>query len=174
MAPKLVKFCTHIQILAGYNSVFSPIPEPGTRSAIPLPKWEQQVCVMVDKFLQSNKPTGRLGEARQSGNSAVAAELAVLSRCASIFLITAESSILATIRTSPPHSLQVSISILKTRFKRFAQVIEARFSAGVWSVSPADWHFIRLPRLAGVTHARFLLFGAPKVGALGEHAMKAG
>jgi hypothetical protein len=26
-------------------------------------------------------------------------------------------------RTSPPHSLQVSISILKTRFNRFAQVI---------------------------------------------------
>jgi len=30
---------------------------------------------------------------------------------------------LATIRTSPPHSLQVSISISKTRFSRFAQVI---------------------------------------------------
>ena len=30
---------------------------------------------------------------------------------------------LAMILTSPPHSLQVSISILKTRFKRFAQVI---------------------------------------------------
>jgi len=77
----------------------------------------------MNLFIQSNKPTGWLGEARQSGNSAVAAELAVLSRCASIFLITAGSSILATIRTSPPHSLQVSISMLKTRFSRFARVI---------------------------------------------------
>ncbi len=59
---------------------FSPILEPGTRVAIPMPKWDQQFCVMVDKFLQSNKPTGRLGEALQSGNSAVAADLAVLSR----------------------------------------------------------------------------------------------
>jgi hypothetical protein len=32
-------------------------------------------------------------------------------------------AILAMILTSPPHSLQVSMSILKTRFKRFAQVI---------------------------------------------------
>lgn len=37
---------------------------------------------------------------------------------------------LAMILMSPPHSLQVSISILKTRFKRFAQVIEARFFTG--------------------------------------------
>ena len=92
---------------------------------------------MVDKFLQSNKPTGRLGEARQSGSSAVVAKLAVLSRCTSIFLITAGSSMLAIIRTSPPHSLQVSMSISNTRFKRFAQVIEARFSAGDWSPSSA-------------------------------------
>ncbi len=67
---------------------------------------------------------------------------------------------LAIIRTSPPHSLQVSISILKTRFNRFAQVIEARFSAGLWSASSAEWDFLRLPRLAGVTFARYLLFGA--------------
>lgn len=44
---------------------------------------------------------------------------------------------LAMILTSPPHSLQVSISILKTRFSLCAQIIEARFSAGVWS--GASW-----------------------------------
>ena len=40
------------------------------------------------------------------------------------------------------------------------QVIEARFSAEVWSVSSAmwaKWDFLRLPRLAGVTNARYLL-----------------
>ncbi len=47
---------------------FLPILEPGTRSAIPLPKWEQQVSVVVDCFLHSNNLDGRLGEARQSGN----------------------------------------------------------------------------------------------------------
>jgi hypothetical protein len=52
------------------------------------------------------------------------------------------------------------MSILKTRFNRFAQVIEARFSAGVWSASSAAWHFLRLPRLVGVTFARYLLLGA--------------
>jgi len=50
-------------------------------------------------------------------------------------------------------SLQVSMSILRTRFSRFAQVIEARFSAGVWSAVLAEWDFLGLPRLAGVTLA---------------------
>ena len=67
---------------------------------------------------------------------------------------------LAMILTSPPHLSQVSMSILKTRFNRFAQVIEARFSAGVWSVSSRMARFLRLPRLAGVTFARYLLLGA--------------
>jgi len=106
MARKLVNFARSELNIGRIPLCFSPILEPRTRSVIPFPKWEQQVCVMVDKFLQSNKSTGRLGEARQSGNSAVAAELAVLFRCASIFLITAGSSMLAIIRTSPPHSLQ--------------------------------------------------------------------
>jgi hypothetical protein len=52
------------------------------------------------------------------------------------------------------------MSISNTRFKRFAHVIEARFSAGVWSVSSGDWVFLHLPRLAGVTRARYLLLGA--------------
>jgi hypothetical protein len=67
---------------------------------------------------------------------------------------------LAIILTSPPHFSQVSISILKTRFNLFAQVIEAHFSAGVWLVPSGDWVFLHLPRLAGVTSARYLLLGA--------------
>ena len=63
--------------------------------------------------------------------------------------------------------------MLKTRFNRFAQVIEALFSTGVWSDSSGDWVFLHLPRLAGVTSARYLLLGAPKVGALGEHPVEA-
>jgi hypothetical protein len=40
---------------------------------------------------------------------------------------------LAIILTSPPHSLQVSVSIPDTRFNRFAQVIEARlFDRAKW------------------------------------------
>jgi hypothetical protein len=66
------------------------------------------------------------------------------------------------------------MSISNTRFNRFAHVIEARFSAGVWSLTPSDLVLLRLPRLAGVTSARYLLLGAPKVGALGEHAVKTG
>ena len=76
------------------------------------------------------------------------------------------------ILTSPPHLSQVSTSRLKTRFNRFAHVIEARFSGGVWLASSAKQGRLRLPRLAGVTLARYLLLGAPKVGALGEHSMK--
>ena len=106
---------------------------------------------------------------------------------------------LAMMRTSPPHSLQVSMSISpkgayswqipasisvpigqdvpvprSTGMCASGQVIEACFSAGVWSVSSAEWIFLRLPRLAGVTHARYLLLGAPKVGALGEHTVETG
>ena len=88
--------------------------------------------------------------------------------------MTSGSSTLAMMRTSPPQSLQVSMSILKTRFSRFAQVIEARFSAGVWPAALAEWDFLRLPRLAGVTLVRYLLLDAPKVGALGEYSVKAG
>jgi len=36
-----------------------------------------------------------------------------------------------TVTLEDPVVIQVSISILKTRFNRFAQVAEARFSAGV-------------------------------------------
>jgi len=48
-----------------------------------------------------------------------------------------------------------------TRFNRLAQVIDTRCSAGVWScVCSGVWGFLPLPRLAGVTRARYLLFGA--------------
>ena len=51
--------------------------------------------------------------------------------------------------------------ISSTRFKRFALVIEARFSAAVWScASFGVLTLIPLPRLAGVTSTRYLLFGA--------------
>ena len=51
-----------------------------------------------------------------------------------------------------------AMSISNTRFKRFAHVIEACFSAGVWSfrVLPV----FPLPRFAGVTSDRYLLLGA--------------
>jgi len=63
--------------------------------------------------------------------------------------------------TAPPHSLQASMSMLNTRRKRCAQVIDARRSAEVWSgVSSSDFVFLPLPRLAGVTSARYLLLGA--------------
>jgi len=74
--------------------------------------------------------------------------------------MTKGSSILAMMRTSRPHLSQVSFSILKTRFNRFAQVIEILFSAGVWSGLSGDWTFPHLPRLAGVTRTRYLLLGA--------------
>jgi len=62
--------------------------------------------------------------------------------------------------TVPPHSRQVSMSILNTRFKRCAQLIYARRSAGVcsWPSSMA-LGLLPLP-LAGVTNARCLLLGA--------------
>jgi len=68
---------------------------------------------------------------------------------------------LAMIFTSPPHLLHVSISMLNTRFNRFAQVIEERCSAGVCSrASFGATIFFLLPRFAGVTRARYLLLGA--------------
>ena len=51
--------------------------------------------------------------------------------------------------------------MLNTRFSRFAQVIKARFSAGVWSCAAFGiLTLLSLPRFAGVTRARYLLLGA--------------
>ena len=47
--------------------------------------------------------------------------------------VTVGCSKLTMILTSPPHSLQVSITISNTRFMHCAQVIEERYSAGVCS-----------------------------------------
>ncbi len=67
----------------------------------------------------------------------------------------------AMILTWPPQFLQVSMSILNTRFRRCAQVIAARRSAGVASSDPCDaLALLPLSRLAGVTRARCPLFGA--------------
>ena len=67
----------------------------------------------------------------------------------------------AMIRIALPQAGQVSISIPNTRFRPCAQVIAARRSAGVGaSVSAGSACRPPLPRLAGVTRARYLLFGA--------------
>ena len=67
----------------------------------------------------------------------------------------------AMILTGPPQLLQVSMSMLKTRFRRCAQVMAARRSAGVVSSgASAVRALLPLPRLAGVTRARCALLGA--------------
>jgi len=72
----------------------------------------------LDSFTQINQSGYRLSVA-----------FTLFFQVSNMVLITAGSSILAMILTSAPHSPQVSISLLKTRFNRFAQAIEARFSA---------------------------------------------
>jgi len=47
------------------------------------------------------------------------------------------------------------MSMLNTRFNRLAQVIETRFSAGVWSASSTEQGFLRLPRRVGVIFERY-------------------
>jgi hypothetical protein len=59
----------------------------------------------------------------------------------------------------PPHLVQASISMLNTRFKRCAQVMAARRSAGVGGSSDTLAWF-PLPRFAGVTNARYWPLGA--------------
>ena len=71
--------------------------------------------------------------------------------------MTAGSSMHAMIRTAPPQAGQVSISIPKTRFRRCAQVIAARRSAGVGSSGSAGLACCPpRPRLAGVTRRQRL------------------
>lgn len=61
----------------------------------------------------------------------------------------------AMILTSLPQAWQASMSILNTRLKRCAQVMDARRSADVGGSSdPLAW--FPLPRFAGVTNARYL------------------
>jgi len=65
----------------------------------------------------------RLGEARQSGYSAVTAQLAVFSRWASIFRMTAGSSILAMILTLPPHLSQLRQSHGSNKHRKYSFVL---------------------------------------------------
>ena len=71
------------------------------------------------------------------------------------------SSMLVTIRTVPPQSPHVLTSMLKTRLRRCAQVIERRFSSRLrWSLLAAVDSASargRLPRPEGVSCARNLL-----------------
>lgn len=72
-------------------------------------------------------------------------------------LITTESSAQAITFTGSSHSVHISTSMLKTRFRRDAQVVDARRSSDV--VGSSDTLSL-LPRFASVTNARCLLFGA--------------
>ena len=71
------------------------------------------------------------GGARPSGNRPTGSGAAFSFTWVRIFSITAGSSMQAMILTAPPHSRQVSMSMsmLKTRFNRCAQVMDARRSA---------------------------------------------
>ena len=60
----------------------------------------------------------------------------------------------------PPQSRQVSTSMLNTRLSRCAQIIDMLRCAGVFSSCSSATFCRPLPRLAGVTQARCLLFGA--------------
>ena len=82
-------------------------------------------------------------------------------KCASIFLITAGSSIQAITFTFLPQISHTSISMLNTRFRRCAQVIPCFFANVVFScISGSICLLPPLPRCAGVTSTRCLLFGA--------------
>ena len=75
-------------------------------------------------MVQSNKPA--CGGARQGGNRAGSAEAFLLSMWVRIVWITARSSMEAMIRSAPPQTRQVSMSMPKTRLTRCDQVIEYR------------------------------------------------
>ena len=49
-----------IQILAGYIG-FSPLLESGLRSTVPLPKSEQQICVMIELVSSIQKTQRQAG-----------------------------------------------------------------------------------------------------------------
>jgi hypothetical protein len=82
---KLVNFTRSNLTPGRIQLCFSQKLEPVTVSTIPLPNGNSKSASRLHLYLHSNKPTGSHGEARQSGNSAIAAELAVLSKWASIF-----------------------------------------------------------------------------------------
>ncbi len=120
------------------------------------------------------------------GNRPLAAKVPFSLRCSRIFLITAGSSMHAITRSAPPQARQVSsgtslyptasrqpaavpigypaelaTSMLKTRRRRWAQVIEARrLPTGRSFAGSITRGMLPLPRFAGVTWARWRLLGA--------------
>lgn len=69
----------------------------------------------------------------------------------------------AMICTAPPQAGQVSMSRVNTRFRRCAQLIEARRSPGVGaSGPPVEVCRPPRPRLARVTRPRYRLLGATR------------
>ena len=76
------------------------------------------------------------------------------------------SSTLATMRAAPPQCTQVVTSMLNTRLRRCAQLIERRRSSGVrgssFALTSAGSASVagRLPRPEGVSCARNFAFGA--------------
>lgn len=73
--------------------------------------------------------------------------------------MTSWSSMHAMTLTEPPQRPQTSMSILNTRFRRWAQVMAAWRSAGV-RTSALELDLMPFPRLAGVTSPRQRWFGA--------------
>ena len=121
--------------------------------------WQPLVLLAWLRVYQANKLAW--GGARDGGKRRAAWEASLRSRWVRIFSITTGSSMQAIILTWPPQLLQISMSMLKTRFKRCAQVMAARRSAGVLALgASAVRALLPLPRLAGVTCARCALFGA--------------
>ncbi len=129
--------------------------------------------VALDSRYQSNKRA--CGGARDGGNREAISEApfswrwvrGVVQGCTvygpkdGIFSMTTGSWMQAITLTAPPHALHVSMSILKTRFSRCAQVMATRRSTGVFSWRSSDaMHLLPFPLFAGVTEARCLLLGA--------------
>ena len=143
------------------------LPTVGSKSTTwhdqSLPRWrERSILDATGNFRtrQSNSPwVSPTGGARLSGKTLDSLVSAFCLRCSRICLITAGSSMQAITFTAPPHSLQVSMSMLNTRLRRCAQVIDARRSAGDGR-STTTLALLPLPRFAGVTNARCLLLGA--------------
>jgi hypothetical protein len=82
-------------------------------------------------LVQTNRPAW--GGIQHRGRRETSAKAPFSSRQVRIFSITAGTSMRAIIITAQPHSRQVSISILNTRSRPCAQIIDASRSAEVFS-----------------------------------------
>jgi len=107
----------------------------------------------------SETPQPGAGGARPGGRRTACTGRALPPRYARIALITSGSSIHAMMRIVPPQSAQVSTSMPNTRFRRRAQRIATRRSAGARASAVADCA-LPLPRPALATSARCALFRA--------------